>query len=144
MGGKEQMKRKYTKKYPCPTCGNQMDYRSKTCHGCYLKSLGGDKNPCFKHGDNTRKSTKRLYRIWVDMKTRCFYPSHSCYHRYGGRGITVCPEWVDDYIAFKTWSLATGYKNNLTIDRVDNNKGYYPENCQWITLSENVKKENYN
>lgn len=82
----------------------------------------------------------RLYRIYNDMKARCQYPSMNGYHRYGGRGIKVCREWQNSYTAFRDWALAHGYQDGLTIDRIDNNGDYEPGNCQWITLSENVRK----
>lgn len=87
------------------------------------------------HGKNTS-----LYRTWGQMKSRCSNTKAPCWKRYGGRGIKVCDEWINDFAAFRTWALANGYKPGLTIDRVDNDGNYAPENCQWLTLSENSKK----
>lgn len=78
------------------------------------------------HGD----SNKRLHRIWKNMTQRCTNPSNPKYPRYGGRGITICPEWRD-YTAFKSWAVASGYSDNLSIERVNNDLGYSPENCVW-------------
>lgn len=89
------------------------------------------------HGESRGR---RLYRIYQNMKTRCKRPSYGSYHRYGGRGIAVCPEWDESYDAFRAWALANGYRDDLTIDRIDNDKGYSPDNCQWITTSENSRK----
>ena len=77
----------------------------------------------------------RLYRIWKAMRSRCHNPNATEYDRYGGRGIDICEEW-DDYFVFREWSLTHGYADNLTIDRIDNDKGYSPDNCRWITIKE--------
>jgi hypothetical protein len=74
------------------------------------------------------------------MKDRCTNPHNKSYHRYGGRGISVCDEWMNDYSAFQSWALSHGYTENLTIDRIDNDGNYTPNNCQWLTASENSKK----
>jgi len=86
------------------------------------------------------ESRTRLHRIWAHMKSRCNNPKSHAYHHYGGRGIRVCKEWLEFFIIFRTWALANGYNNNLTIDRVDSNKGYNPNNCQWLTRAENCRK----
>ena len=90
--------------------------------------------------ETLKKSNPRLYRIWCAMKARCYNCNVKAYPRYGGRGIEVCEEWRNDFNTFCTWALAHGYAEHLDIDRKDNEKGYSPDNCQWLTRSENSKK----
>ena len=81
------------------------------------------------------QSHTRLHRIWRAMRTRCNNPNCTGYCRYGGRGITVCEDW-DNFVTFQEWANKVGYRDDLTIDRIDNDQGYYPENCRWIPLAE--------
>ena len=70
---------------------------------------------------------------------RCTNPNHIAYKKYGGRGITVCQEWIDSPQAFVDWALANGFSPELQIDRIDNDKGYSPDNCRWVTARENMR-----
>lgn len=94
----------------------------------------------FKHGE----THTRIYNIWTNMKTRCYNKNTEKYRYYGGKGITVCDEWRDDFKMFYDWSISHGYSDTLTIDRIDSNLGYSPDNCRWVTmLEQNRNKESY-
>jgi len=107
---------------------NRQKYQNGTC------------NPNYKHGDASGGYISRLRRIWGNMKIRCRDPKAINYRYYGGKNISVCPQWSKDYRAFKMWALANGYRNNLTIDRINNDGNYEPSNCQWISNCENSAK----
>lgn len=93
-----------------------------------------------KHG----LSKTRLYSIYSGMKQRCYNPNNQHFQQYGGRGISICDEWLGEngLQNFFEWSLNHGYNENLTIDRIESDKGYSPENCQWITASLNSYRVN--
>lgn len=83
----------------------------------------------------------RLYRIWKAMKTRCYNPNIPYFKYYGDKGITVCDEWRDSFQAFYEWSMANGYSDELTIDRIDSDKGYFPEELSMGDYDDSESKQ---
>lgn len=84
--------------------------------------------------------SKRLIRIFSAMKERCYNPKNSSYENYGGKGIKIFEDWLENRKLFYLWSISSGYNNNLTIDRINSDEGYSPNNCQWIPLADNISK----
>lgn len=98
------------------------------------------KNKKRKNGFKSNMEYASLYHSWQNMKSRCLRKTHPKYSRYGGRGIKVCGEWLD-ILGFASWALNNGWKSGLTIDRIDNDGDYCPNNCRWVSHSENSRKK---
>lgn len=108
---------------------------TKSC-GCLREEI----NRTPKHGETNTP----VYGIWSGIKFRCNNPDSQAYKYYGARGIKMCDEWEDDYPTFKKWMVEQGYKKGLTVERIDFNKGYTPDNCRLVPLEEQTKNTRRN
>lgn len=123
-------------------CGREKIAESHNLICGHTQSCG-----CLQREATSRANTKhgmrntRLYTIWNCMKNRCYQRSYHAYNHYGGRGITVCDEWLKSFNDFYSWAMSNGYQDNLSIDRIDVNKGYSPENCRWVSMREQNKNK---
>lgn len=116
------------------SCGNYTNSVSSDLRNGDVKSCG-----CYRHDIDILRSAAsnkntRLYRIWIAMKKRCYNKNDSKYKYYGEAGIDVCEDWRTSYKSFKEWSTSNGYAEDLTIDRIDVSRGYYPDNCRWVSM----------
>jgi hypothetical protein len=124
-------------------CGNETlvasnNFKSTKSCGCLRKEIQSRKAK--KHG----LSNERLYKEYYSMMTRCYNPNTLNFKSWGGKGIKVCEEWVSDKMNFIDWSLKNGYKDDLTLDRIDYQKDYSPSNCRWISLKEQSRNKSNN
>lgn len=111
--------------------------KTKQCRECMIKQIA-DTNRT--HGCQP----KRLHEIYSNMKTRCHNPKYELWHRYGGRGIKICDEWEKSFESFRDWAFSSGYSEELTLDRINNDGDYCPENCKWSTVTEQANNRRTN
>lgn len=124
----------------CPFC--KKHFKAQTYH-----VISKNTNSCGCVGDKKNKERltihglkkSRIYKQWQGIKGRCYNKKNKVYKNYGGRGITVCDEWKNDFKAFYDWAMANGYKEGLQIDRRDNDGNYCPENCRFVTRMVNTQ-----
>lgn len=113
---------------------NLKNGHTKSC-GCHKSDVTATRNKTKMIGEIPRQDN-RLYRIYYGMLSRCFNKNEHHYPDWGGRGITVCDEWRSSFDSFERWALSNGYADNLSIDRINNDGNYCPENCRWATAKE--------
>ncbi|WP_076231638.1 hypothetical protein [Clostridium botulinum] len=129
-------------------CGNICTVRGSCLKNGHTKSCGCIRSNKLvkinkskvKHG----KSNTRLFKIWNGMKQRCYYEKMQDYEYYGGKGIKVCDEWLNNFVSFYNWAINNGYKENLTIDRKDINGNYEPSNCKWSSIKQQARNRRSN
>lgn len=129
-------------------CGNIKSVRSDSLQSGGIKSCG-----CLKRetdAANVSRNHKHklsktpLYNVWQGMKGRCYNENDPRFADWGGRGIQVCEEWRHDFMAFHDWALANGYREGLSIDRIDNDGDYRPDNCRWATQKQQSRNRRSN
>ncbi len=140
--------------FKCEFCGKEVETnlyggkKAKSCKKCMyrLRTTHKTKNSDSQFEYVRRGSKTRLYRIWRGMKARCYNPNAINYKHYGGKGISVYPEWKVSYKHFAEWAIQNGYntenENSLSIERKNSSLNYEPSNCKWITMTENVTLAN--
>lgn len=127
-------------------CGNIVEVLGYSLKSGHTKSCGCLHEETLKtiaitHGD----SYSKLYGVYISIIDRCYNPNNKRFKDYGGRGIIVCDEWKDSYLNFKKWAVFSGYKECLSIDRKNNDLGYSPSNCRWVTriVQQNNMRKNH-
>lgn len=126
-------------------CGNITYVNTFYLTGNKVRSCGClHKEQLIERNTTHNQRHTKLYETWKKMKDRCANPNATQYNNYGGRGITVCDEWKNDFQPFYNWAMDNGYQEGLTIDRIDNDGNYCPQNCRWISLKEQQRNKSSN
>lgn len=126
-------------------CGTVIIIRLDNIRSGHATSCG-----CKRHKSSNRKNMIHglcyhiLYKRWSNMKDRCYNPNARFYYCYGGRGITMCNEWLIEFKAFYYWAIKTGWRKDLELDRINNNGNYEPNNCRWVSKKENHRNKRNN
>lgn len=114
-------------------CGNTVIIYSDNLKRGKSTSCGCYRNECTRKRSITHGETKtKLYGVWSSIKSRCYNSNTTAFKDYGGRGIIMCDDWKDSFEIFKDWAYKNGYRDGLSIDRINNNSGYNPDNCRWV------------
>lgn len=120
-------------------CGNETTVIGSKLRNGHTKSCG-----CLKKSERSQGySATRLYRIWLNMHNRCYNKKHDAFKWYGKKGVSICKEW-HDFLPFREWALANGYKETLSIDRMNSSGNYEPSNCQWVNQKEQMNNVSSN
>lgn len=117
------------------TCGKEREVWVGNLTRGGSNGCGCEKRRTITHGETGTK----LYIVWTGMKARCYDPNQPIYHHYGGRGITVCEAWKHSYETFRDWARENGWQEGLQLDRIDNDGGYAPTNCRFVTREVNAR-----
>lgn len=121
--------KRWLNKYKCKSCGTIIIMRHDRA----------EKSKKCVHNTRHINHNKLLGKVYYSMISRCYNSSDKSYRWYGKKGIRICDEWLMSFTDFEKWSLENGYKEGLSIDRINENKDYCPENCRWVTLEENSR-----
>lgn len=141
---KDGKNRKYRFAHCICKCGATTDVEFAAIKRGHISSCGCLKREMRRANQTHGLSSHRLYKIWCAMKQRCYDTNSQNYHLYGGRGISICKEWLENFKTFFDWANLTGYSEDGTIDRINNSGNYEPSNCQWVTQKEQNRNQRTN